>query len=843
MSTIFGARVKNVLSADTLVLVPLKGPSTERILTLGYVQAPRLNSGEKYAFEARELLRTLLVGKEIKFWILYKNQSEKEFGDVSTPLFPSLISYLLERGAVKLRSGIFDDEALLDLQKIEAKARDKGVGMWAKNLGAIETANELTPSQKEKSKTSPLDAIVERVISGDRLMVRALVSKNKHAVFPVLVAGIKAPRTASAEQEAEPFGEQAKSYVEARLLARNVKISVVGESSSGIAVAQVIHPAGKINAKLLEEGLAVVADWQSVLLGASEMADLRKSERIGKSQKKNLWHSEEGSTESPEKNFNGTIAKVISADTLVVRLKNDSEITVQLASLRGPRQSDPETAPFVAAAKEFVRSKAIGKQVRVVVESIRPKTEQLDERSLVSVFFNDGTNLSDIIVSNGYASVLKFKSESKPDYWDSLIESELQATKLKKGMHGRVPEPERVVDASESAARAKPYLFSFQNRTKIPGIVEHITASNRFKIAMPREGLKLTFVLGGLANPRGDDAIAEKALAFTTRKAYQREVHLDIYNVDKFGGFIGNLYLPGSGVPFQISLLQQGFAECHERSLAQTKYETQFLQAEEEAREKKLGVWATYQPEEAPVQQMTTLSIGRKYYDVVVTDVSETIALQILDDEQKKLSPFMKQMHASSSSFKPLGKPPKVGALVAAKFSENGKFYRALVVAVDRQLNKYKVRHVDYGNSESVPLSDLRELPANFGTSVLKPQAHVAQFSLVKLPPAQPIDYLQDAIYFLEDLILDRQLVACETFHDPEPGVEMDVELYDPETISKDPKWTVNKELVSNGLGIVKKSLKDFEKLLSAEQQTLLELEQEAKRAHKGCWEHGDIEE
>ncbi|KAH3668160.1 hypothetical protein OGAPHI_001914 [Ogataea philodendri] len=843
MSTVFGARVKNVLSADTLVLVPLKGSNAERTLTLGYVQSPKLSSGEKYAFEARELLRTLLIGKEIKFWVLYTSQSGKEFGDLSTPLFPSLISYLLEKGAVKLRPGIFDDEPTVKLQPIEARARKQELGLWNPKLASLEISNELTASQKEKSRSTPLDAIVERVLSGDRLMVRVILSKSKHVVLSVLIAGVKSPRTAFSDQPAEPFGEQAKIYVETRLLARNVKISILGESSTGISVAEVIHPAGNISKKILEDGLAEVCDWQSSLVGANEMSELRKCERLAKTAKKNLWKNEEFNSDATSKSFNGTVARVISADTLVIRLKDDTETTVQLAFLRGPRQSDPESAPFVAAAREFVRSKAIGKQVKVVVESVRPKTEQLDERALVSVFFSDGKNLSDLVVSSGYATVLKHKGDEKPEYWDSLIESESQAIKAKKGLHGKAPEPDRIVDASESAVRAKPYLFSLQNRTKIPGIVEHVSASNRFKVSVPREGFKLTLVLGGLANTKGDNELSEKALLYTSKKAYQRDVHVDIYNVDKFGGFIGNLYLANSNVPFQVSLLQQGFAECHDRSLAQTKFESQFLQAEEEARAKKVGLWANYTQEEAPVQQFSKLSIDRKYYDVLITDVYDGISFHILNEEQKKLSPFMKQFHAASSGFKTLAKAPKAGAVLAAKFSENGKFYRVVVETVDRQLNKYKVRHIDYGNTETVAFSDLRELPPTFATSVLKPQAHLAQLSLVKLPPQHPIDYHQDAVYFLEDLILDKQLVACETFHNPVSGIEMDVELYDPETIANDPQWTINKELVSNGLGIVKKELSEFEKLLKTEQEALLKLESKAKAQHKGCWEHGDIEE
>lgn len=86
MVQVYFAKVKSVLSADTLVLTSATG-TQERTLSLAYLQSPRLQANEKYAFEARELLRTLLLGKQVKFWILYKNASNREFGDVSTPIF------------------------------------------------------------------------------------------------------------------------------------------------------------------------------------------------------------------------------------------------------------------------------------------------------------------------------------------------------------------------------------------------------------------------------------------------------------------------------------------------------------------------------------------------------------------------------------------------------------------------------------------------------------------------------------------------------------------------------------------------------------------------------------
>lgn len=80
----------------------------------------------------------------------------------------------------------------------------------------------------------------------------------------------------------------------------------------------------------------------------------------------------------------------------------------------------------------------------------------------------------------------------------------------------------------------------------------------------------------------------------------------------------------------------------------------------------------------------------------------------------------------------------------------------------------------------------MRALPSEFSTTALKPQAHITQLSLIKLPPTNQPEYLEESIYYLEDNLLDKQVVACITFKNPTEGVEFDAELYDSETVSDD---------------------------------------------------------
>jgi staphylococcal nuclease domain-containing protein 1 len=68
----FIATVKSVLSGDTLILTSPTNSSLERTFSLAYVTAPRLNKDgdEPFAFQSREFLRNLTVGKQIKCTVL-----------------------------------------------------------------------------------------------------------------------------------------------------------------------------------------------------------------------------------------------------------------------------------------------------------------------------------------------------------------------------------------------------------------------------------------------------------------------------------------------------------------------------------------------------------------------------------------------------------------------------------------------------------------------------------------------------------------------------------------------------------------------------------------------------
>jgi len=448
-------------------------------------------------------------------------------------------------------------------------------------------------------------AIIDKAISGDRVVTHIYFDDGEDLELVTLIAGYRTPRSSDPKNgtSAEPFGDEAKKYIETRLVSQKVFVQFIGTSSTDVPIVKVYHPAGNISEKIIAAGLAEIADWQSSLIGAEGMVILRNAEKQAKSQGKGLWKSlvkptptvsKSGSTFKVGVSIEGTIARIISPDAYVIDLQNGTQQTVYLSSIRSPRSTDPKTAPFLPQAREFVR-KYIGKKVKISTDAFR------NENPLVTITLPNGKNLAETVVLNGYATVIRHRrgDEDRSSFWDALIEAETIAIKDKKGIHSpKIPEPEKIIEASENSSRAKIHLRTLQNQLKINAIVEFVISPNRVRVLLPRENIRLVLVFGGLLSLPKESEISQKVIDYSNKHILQRDVVIEVFDVDKVGGFIGNLYLKGNNHPYQIELLKQGYAQIHDGSVSKTKFEDQFYDAEEEAQDKRLGVWINWDPEE-----------------------------------------------------------------------------------------------------------------------------------------------------------------------------------------------------------------------------------------------------
>jgi staphylococcal nuclease domain-containing protein 1 len=839
-----------------------------------------LTTAQPFAFESRDYLRKLLVGKVVRFQVLYKipTGANREYGLIVTPQKDLLPEQAVAEGWLKLRDDAGrkedSDEAANLLERltvVEARARADSKGVWAETGGRISSSSELSDAQKfvEEHKGQDIDSIVEKVLSGDRLIVRLLLSPTEHVQTMVLLAGVRAPATQRTNpsdgnvQPAEPLGDEAQYFVEARLLQRGAKTTVLGTTPNGQIVADVKHPTqGSITPFLLKNGLAKCTDHHTTLLG-QKMGILRGAEKAARDGRLGVWKEHVAPKSNRAGEQEAIVSRVQSADTLFLRNKSGEEKRINLSSVRQPKPTDPKQSPWVAEAKEFLRKKLIGKHVKFHVDGKRPATEGYDEREMCTVSVQ-GKNVGLMLVENGMASVIRHRQDD-PDrspVYDDLLLAESTAQGEKKGLWSdKSPSIKQYVDYSESLEKAKRQLTILSRQRKIPAIVDFVKSGSRFTVLVPRENAKLTLVLSGIRAPRSarnesdkGEPFGKEAHEFANRRCQQRDVEIDIEECDKVGGFIGTLYINREN--FAKTLVEEGLASVHTYSAEKSGNANELFAAEQKAKDARKNLWQDYDPsQEADGDYTATTASATNgdsvsaaasqkpdYRDVMVTHVEDDgrLRLQMIGGGTAALTQLMSlfsKFHLNPANSAGLPGPPKAGEFVAARFTADDQWYRARIRRNDREAKKAEVVYIDFGNSEVIPWSRLRPLSQDFVTSKLKPQAVEAQLAYIQMPGNS--EYLADAVSFISQETADVQLVAKVEATDKDGMLW--VTLYNPSQ-SNTGTESINADLLTEGFAMVPKKLRPWER--TSDILAAMKKKQDlAKEERRGQWEYGDLTE
>jgi staphylococcal nuclease domain-containing protein 1 len=432
------------------------------------------------------------------------------------------------------------------------------------------------------------------------------------------------------------------------------------------------------------------------------------------------------------------------------------------------------------------------------------------------------------------------------------------------------PAAKTYLDYSETLQKAKIHCSVLQRYKRVPAVVDFVKSGSRFTILIPRENAKLTFVLSGIRAPRSarnpgeqSEAFGQEAHDFATRRCMQRDVEIDVENTDKMGGFIGTLYINREN--FAKLLLEEGLASVHAYSAEQSGHATELRAAEQKAKDARKGRWQNYDPDAAdsahdsskPSTPPNGVAPGsgpadakQDYRDVLITNVEATGAfkMQIISPTTTtaltKLMNEFRLFHRSAAASLPAA--PKAGDLVAARYSEDGEWYRARVRRNDREHQRAEVVFIDYGNAESLPWSSLRPLTQpQFGLQALRPQAVEGQLSFCQLPRAA--GYLREAVGFLTELA-NRHLVARVDLQDKDTWW---VTLFEPDGDEAD---SVNAHVIGVGLALAggvtggkpgsgNGNGNGKPPYWKRVQDVLRAKEANAQQGRLGMWEYGDLTE
>jgi len=505
----------------------------------------------------------------------------------------------------------------------------------------------------------------------------------------------------------------------------------------------------------------------------------------------------------------------------------------------------------------------IGKHVRVSIDGKRPAQDGYEEREMATVVFNN-KNVALGLVEAGYCSVIRHRRDDtdRSDIYDELLAAEETAQKEQKGMHAPKPPQAagKMVEASESMQKAKGYLSFLQRQKRIPAVVDFVSSGSRFKVIIPRENARLTFVLSGIRAPRTarnpneeSEPFGPEALEWSTRRCMQRDVEVDVEDLDRVGGFIGTMYVNRENVA--KGLLEEGLASVHGYSAEKTGHANELYAAENKAKQNHKGMWHDWTPEkDAEGEEDAEPTNGsnkeevierkKDYRDIIVTNIDELGKLKIQQvgagtSALEELMTSFRKFHIQPQNNKPIEAPPRNGEYVAAKFTEDDTFYRARVRHVDRAAKEAEVLYIDYGNSEKIPFSRIRPLAPEFQVAKLRAQAQDGLLSFIEFPPQK--NYAEDAIDFIQQLTAGKQLVANVDYTAPDNVLH--VTIYDPSRTEHKVEESLNAELIDAGMAIVPRKLRPYERAYPDVIEAFRKKQSTAAAERVGMFEYGDLTE
>uniref|UniRef100_A0A0D9W4H2 Ribonuclease n=1 Tax=Leersia perrieri TaxID=77586 RepID=A0A0D9W4H2_9ORYZ len=710
-------RVKAVPSGDTVEIMKItmvEMPPEVKSLTLSCIIAPRLarqdGTDEPFAWESREFVRRLLIGQEVTFQEEYTIPSGRKFGtvyfgekNVACMLVAAGLAKVKEQGQ---KGGL--SPYVVELLRLEGIAKDQGLE------GRSFDAKGFVAENKGKS----LEAIVEHARDGSTIrapsMGRRTIPNAKAEVVgngeangeasatPTPTAAQKLVASANIYSDIPPdkFGEEAKHFTEIRVLNRLVRIVLEGTDNFNNIFGSVYYSDGDVAKDLALElvqnicnivspcplgklfcGLAKYVEWSANMLDPQHKIKLRNADLHVKKDQLRIWNGFKPPVTNTKpilnQKFTGKVIEVVNGYCIVIADDADpsAERRVNLSSIRPPKlekskEENRSSEQFARVAKEFLRTRLIGKQVNVSMEYSRrinkedgqiagPKansaaTRVLDYGSIILPSHIEGEsvpgdnqlgiNVAALLLSRGLADVTRHREyEDRSHYYDALIVAHARAEKTKKGYHSKKDCPLiHMADLTTlPAKKAKEFLHLLQRTRRYSAIVKYVFSGHRFKVTIPKETCTILFSFSGVHCPGRDEPYSNEAITMMRRRILQRNVEIEIEMVDRSGTFLGSLWESNTNVA--SVLLEAGLAKLSSFSVDRIPDAQILLKQEKIAKQNKLKVWESYEDVEV---SNGSASDSKETLKVIVTGVlgAGMFYVQTLGDERVK---FVRQQLAS----------------------------------------------------------------------------------------------------------------------------------------------------------------------------------------------------
>lgn len=860
------------------------------------------NIDEPGAYPAREWLRLLVVGKMVNFETRKQGASagDRVYGLLT--FTPAGATQPINIAVEAVRNGnatpkyvsektegdneVEEDEYKKNLVQAYDEAKQAKVGIHGsqplvrnlQNAGDDFETLSLVNSSKKLGAQGRIKCVIEYIFDGSRFRVQVtdpVMGNLQYGNFTLLLAGVSVPRLGNARADpptaSEPFSEEARRFVELRLLQRELEITLHGTDKSGVcAVGTVHHPKGNMAVELLKNGFARMSDWSVRMMSPLDIPALRIAENNAKRTNTGVWHSYRPPQLSGASEISGNVIEVLTGDTVAVLPDGeayDSEsklVKISLASVRAPRVGNERVGradePYSHECKDRLRSMTVGKPCKVQVHYEReiPMGDKPENRRFGTISVKNKADIGEVLISEGLATTQYHKDgeETSPRY-DELRAAEAVAKAGKRGLHSDNEYKRGAVNDLAEPKKAKAYSGSLMRAGRIKALVEYCFNGSRFKMFIPSENCYIMFAPNCLrcpqpspnpgsrqtkqAEPFGD---ASKRHARLT--VLQRTVEIECTGVTMGGVITGSIFVGQGGQrrDYSLELVGAGLATVDQRKIDYGEAPKQLVDAQAAAQQNRVGIWSL----DRPAQVNTVSKAADKLKDEVVSiRVSEIRSgthffYHIVDDEAAKVMDDSMQLFTKNNGTDGAPCDVKINKVVAALFDDGtGKsWYRAKIL--ERQgTAKATVLFIDHGNVAILPVpTHLRPLDDSLGTDRVPPVAKEACLALT-LTRSISDEYGLEAARTFQALCWGKDVAARILGHD-ETGKVATVILTDSEE-------TVNEKLISAGLARVAKpaSAARYARNMANGSSVLklaadLNVAQEvARKSRSGMWCYGDI--
>lgn len=569
--------------------------------------------------------------------------------------------------------------------------------------------------------------------------------------------------------------------------------------------------------------------------------------------------------------FVGSLVQVVHGDTVVIRDDATGQlIRVSLAGVRTSKNIDrdqdgnsPETRltynDYSWEAKEFLRSRYIGAKVVVLVEYARVMPETREIRPATSVLIKDtGVNIGVALLEAGYATFFLGKND-KCSKASELASAEEAAKEAEKGVHAAVPgAPMKVLELNHLGETRSRYYLSFLQRgmqgnrpPPLKGVVDLVLGPSSLRVYIPKENFQIPVKVAGVMTPstafnpnEKADPFAQEAKEFAILLAQQRNVTVQVFTSDRAGNFISAVTLE-DGTNLSVALVAEGFATV--ANADRLPFAQQLSDAESDARAARKHIWSPEGgiPQRAVKMEQERAAANPHSLARVLDETATFAPYMITDVADDGLSVYLQGYDAELDSKKGhiqdlinrtvagAEHTPKKGERVIAQYSGDKSWCRAQVLKAPRD-GKVELQFIDFGNTESVAVKNVRAVPRGPEYAVVRDTPAFAKLArLAYLKGADPNELFAGMAYAAVEEYADGEVLARAVYRDGAGHTYYTVTAN--ENVS-----SLSEILLQRGLALLDRRTaavdpKDYRRHEAAQEI--------ARKGHKNLWQYGDIDE